>query len=176
MVGTAEHLAELKARGTDPMQVQVDTPQVIAELIKGVSRDELRRKPAPGKWSVSEIIAHLAEVEIVQVWRYRQMIENPGVAFAGFDQNKWAQIGDYGSRDAENSWQLFRLLRETNVSMFLRLSEKEWQSHGIHEERGATTVRSLFEHMAGHDLNHLEQIEEDIEEVGVHPALTSWAQ
>ena len=157
-MGTAEHLAEIKTRGTDPMQVQRETPRVVAELIKGVSREELRRKPAPGKWSVSEIVAHLAEDEIVQVWRYRQMIENPGVALAGFDQDKWAQFGDYGSREIEDSLQLFRLLRESNVAMFSRLSEKEWQSNGVHGERGPMTVRSLFEHMAGHDLNHLEQI------------------
>jgi DinB superfamily len=157
-MGTAEHLAEIKARGKDPMQVQRETPRAVAELIKGVSREELRRKPAPGKWSVSEIVAHLAEDEIVQIWRYRQMIENPGVALAGFDQDKWAQMGDYGAREVEDSLQLFRLLRESNVAMFSRLSEKEWQSHGVHGERGPMTVRSLFEHMAGHDLNHLEQI------------------
>jgi uncharacterized damage-inducible protein DinB len=131
---------------------------VIAELIKGVSREELRRKPAPGKWSVSEIVAHLAEDEIVQIWRYRQMLENPGVALAGFDQDKWAQLGDYGTREIGDSLELFRLLRESNIAMFSRLSEKEWQSNGVHGERGPMTVRSLMEHMAGHDLNHLEQI------------------
>jgi uncharacterized damage-inducible protein DinB len=151
-------LAAVKTSGKDALTVQRETPRVIAELIRGVSRDELRRKPAPGKWSVSEIVAHLAEDEIVQIWRYRQMLENPGVALAGFDQDKWAQLGDYGTREIGDSLELFRLLRESNIAMFSRLSEKEWQSNGVHGERGPMTVRSLMEHMAGHDLNHLEQI------------------
>jgi len=157
-MATAQYLAAVKSSGKDPLAVQRETPGVIAELIKGVSREELRRKPAPDKWSVSEIVAHLAEDEIVQLWRYRQMIENPGVALAGFDQDKWAQLGDYGASEIGDSLQLFRLLRESNVAMFSRLSEKEWQSNGVHGERGPMTVRILMEHMAGHDLNHLEQI------------------
>ena len=157
-MATAQYLAAVKSSGKDPVDVQRETPGVIAELIKGVSREELRRKPAPGKWSVSEIVAHLAEDEIVQLWRYRQMLENPGVALAGFDQDKWAQLGDYGSREIGDSLELFRLLRESNVAMFGKLSEKEWHSNGVHGERGPMTVRSLMEHMAGHDLNHLEQI------------------
>jgi uncharacterized damage-inducible protein DinB len=157
-MATAEYLAAVKTSGKDALTVQSETPAVIAELIKGVSREELRRKPAPGKWSVSEIVAHLAEDEIVQIWRYRQMLENPGVALAGFDQDKWAQLGDYGTREIGDSLELFRLLRESNIAMFSRLSEKEWQSNGVHGERGPMTVRSLMEHMAGHDLNHLEQI------------------
>jgi uncharacterized damage-inducible protein DinB len=157
-MATAEYLAAVKTSGKDALTVQSETPGVIAELIRGVSREELRRQPAPGKWSVSEIVAHLAEDEIVQIWRYRQMLENPGVALAGFDQDKWAQLGDYGTREIEDSLKLFRLLRESNVAMFTRLSEKEWESNGVHGERGPMTVRSLMEHMAGHDLNHLEQI------------------
>lgn len=53
---------------------------------------------------------------------------------------------------------LFRLLREANLRMFAQLTPEEWQRNGIHAERGSMTVRDLALQIAGHDLNHLEQI------------------
>jgi hypothetical protein len=53
---------------------------------------------------------------------------------------------------------MFRLLREANLRMLVRLTADEWECYGIHAERGRLTVRDLARHMAGHDRNHLEQI------------------
>ena len=61
--------------GKDPMEVQRQTPAALAQLISGVSDNKLRQRPDPAKWSIGEVIAHLAEAEIVNSWRYRQMVE-----------------------------------------------------------------------------------------------------
>jgi hypothetical protein len=138
--------------------MQSNTPTVLVELIEGVSEDDLRRRPLPDKWSVGEILAHLAEDELVSSWRYRQMIENSGCVLAAFDQDEWARRGDYPSWRPADALHLFRLLREGNLRMLGGLSAEEWTRHGVHAERGKITVKDLARHMAGHDMNHVDQI------------------
>jgi DinB family protein len=144
--------------GKDPIAMQGETPRLLSELVAGVPLEKLSARPAPGKWSVSEILAHLAEDELTTSWRYRQMIESPGIALPGFDQDLWARLGDYRARGPEDSLQMFRLLREANLRMLAGLKSEEWESYGVHGERGPMTVRTLCRHMAGHDRNHIEQI------------------
>lgn len=133
-------------------------PGLLADLIANASLSLLSACPLPGKWSVTEIIAHLAEDELTSSWRYRQMIESPGIALAGFDQDLWARLGDYKSWTAHDALAMFRLLREANLRMLRRLTPAQLDAHGVHAERGSMTVRSLARHMAGHDRNHLAQI------------------
>lgn len=142
----------------DPVTVQRETANQMARLIAGIPAEKLRQRPAPDKWSVAEILAHLSEAEIGSSWRYRQMIEHDGAPLSSYDQDLWESLGEYTSRDAEKSLQLFRLLREANLRMFDKLTPNEWQRHGIHAERGRMSVRDLAVQIAGHDINHVEQI------------------
>ena len=115
-------------------------------------------RPAPDRWSVAEILAHLSEAEIGSSWRYRQMIEHDGAPLSSYDQDLWETLGEYSSRDPNESLQLFRLLREANLQMFDHLTPEQWQRHGIHAERGRMSVRDLAVQVAGHDINHVAQI------------------
>ncbi len=161
--------AEYKARilsyieGKDPVAVQRETPEVLAKLVGGVSKDKLRARPAADKWSVAELLAHFAEAEMGAFWRYRQMIEHNGSQLLSYDQELWSRLGDYGSTDPNDSLQLFTLLRLANVGMFDRLTPEEWQRHGLHSERGEMSVRDLATQIAGHDLNHLQQVKAILE-------------
>lgn len=146
-------------KGKDPLALQTEMPQLVAKTVAGVPPEKLTARPAPGKWSIAEIIAHLSETEWAAGWRYRQMIENPGVALPGYDQDVWEKVGGYGSRRIEDSLHQFQLLRQANLQMFACLTPQQWESHGVHSERGPMTVRTLMAQMAGHDRNHLEQIE-----------------
>ena len=146
------------AQGKDALAMLSDAPRMIAGLIAGISELALRLRPLPRKWSVTEIITHVAEDELVTSWRYRQMIENSGCALAAFDQERWARLGDYATWNPWVALQMFRLLREANVRMLKRLTSEEWERSGIHAERGRITVRDLAQHIAGHDINHIEQI------------------
>jgi hypothetical protein len=143
----------------DPVEMQRDAPRKIASLIRGIAHGLLARRPAPDRWSVVEIIAHLAEDELTSTWRYRQMIEHDGVALVGFNQDLWARLGKYGEWSAQEALEMFRLLREANVRMLSSISEEQWERSGVHAERGKITVRSLARHMAAHDVNHIRQIE-----------------
>ena len=160
---------EYKARilklmeGKDPVAVQRQTALELEKLIAGAPAEKLSRRPAPDTWSVNEVLAHLAEAEITSSWRYRQMLEHNGCSLPGYDQNLWARVGSYGTRKPEASFELFRLLRETNLQMFEKLTPEEWEKHGMHTERGRMTVRELTVQIAGHDINHLAQIKAILE-------------
>ncbi len=149
----ASHVA-----GQDPIALQREAPAVLARLIAGVPEEALGRRPASGGWSVRAILAHLAEDELVTSWRYRQMLEQSGATLPGFDQDEWARLGDYETWRPEEALEMFRLLRDANLRMLARLTPEEWQRFGIHSERGRMTVADLARHMAGHDLNHIEQV------------------
>ena len=144
--------------GKEPVAVQRKTYPEITGLIAGVAVDKLGERPAPGKWSVAEVLAHLAEAEIVSTWRYRQMLEHDGCTLPGFGQELWADLGEYGTRDLEESLEQFRLLRDANLRMFDRLTPEQWQRHGVHTERGPMTLHDLAVQIAGHDINHVAQI------------------
>ncbi len=152
-----ERIREL-SNDSDFLALQRQAPSVLAELIAGAPSADLARRPAPGKWSVGEILAHMAEDEVVSHWRYRQMLEFDGVQLTSFDQDLWAKVGDYASRDARESLEFFRLTRQANLLMLERLSPGQWQQGGTHAERGRITIEALARHMAGHDANHIAQI------------------
>ena len=145
-------------RNQDPLAVQREAPARLASLIEGLSTQQLSRRPAPDKWSIVEILAHLAEDELSSSWRYRQMIEHNGVKLLGFDQDEWARLGDYASWNINEALEMFRLLREANLRMFAQLTPEQWERYGIHAERGKITVRELCRHMAAHDMNHIDQV------------------
>jgi hypothetical protein len=144
--------------GKDPLEAQAQTPDVLAELVGNVSNARLTERPNPDKWSIGEILAHLAEDEVASAWRYRQMVEHSGIELAGFDQDLWARIGNYGGRAPQESLSLFKLLRGANLKFLSGLSAEQWNCFGIHAERGRITVKDLAAHMAGHDANHVAQI------------------
>jgi hypothetical protein len=144
--------------GQDPVAVQRETPQLLAQAIQGVPDAQLGTRPASDKWSVAELLAHFAEAEMGTFWRYRQMIEHNGCSLPSYDQELWYKLGDYAHRDPQKSLQLFTLLRQENLAMFDRLSAEEWKRYGVHAERGEMSVRDLAQQIAGHDVNHLMQI------------------
>ena len=144
--------------GKDPLAMQREMPALLSKLVDGSPKGKLQKPPAPGKWSVGEILAHLAECEIATAWRYRQMLEHNGVALQPFDQDEWARLSDYAAWQPAEALTLFRLLREANVRLLSRLTAEQWERHGVHAERGKLTVRDLARQMAGHDRNHLDQV------------------
>jgi DinB family protein len=160
-VSAAEYVARLRSlvQGKDAIAVQTETPVALARLIAAVAQEKLSRPPAPGKWSLAAIVAHLAEAEIALSWRYRQIAEKEGAALAGYDQNLWHRLGAYDSRDCQESLAQFRLLREANLRMFARLTPEDWHRSGFHAERGHLTMKDLVAQAAGHDISHLQQVE-----------------
>ncbi len=145
--------------GKDPLQVQRETPKKLQKLIKPLTKKQLTQRPEPGKWSITEIVSHLADAELVGGWRMRLILGNSGVSIQPFDQDVWAETLGYSQRDAKVSLETFRVLREANLAMLKSLPKNLWDNYGMHQERGKETISHIVRMFAGHDLNHLAQVE-----------------
>jgi hypothetical protein len=145
--------------GKDPLRLQQAAPKKLALLLKGKTGKQLMRRPAPDKWSVAEIVAHLADAELAISWRIRQILSNNAIPIQAYDQDVWAKTFDYARRDPRQSLANFRTLREANVALLKSVPRKLWDNYGVHEERGNESVSHVVRMVAGHDLNHLQQIQ-----------------
>jgi hypothetical protein len=142
-----------------PLKLQATAAKKIEKLLKGVPAGKLRKRPAPGKWSVAEIMAHMADTEIVGGFRMRFILGAPGAPIQGFDQDKWVESLHYEKRDPRKALEHFRVARECNLAMLKTLTPEQWKLHGMHSERGAESIETIAKMFAGHDLNHIEQME-----------------
>jgi hypothetical protein len=108
---------------------------------------------------VSEIIAHLADGEIVGGFQVRFILGSPGSPVVAYDQDKWVTSGHYDKRDPQKSVELFGVLREANLALLESLKPQQWKQYGMHSERGKESIEHIVHMFAGHDVNHLQQIE-----------------
>ena len=167
-----ETVDEYKARilsyqaGADPLALQAKAPDVLAALVEGLSAEQLEQRPAPGKWSIREIVAHLADDELVGAYRIRLILSAPGTAIQAFDQDVWARTGRYSTRDINESLTLYRILRLANLKLLQSLTAEEWDMSGVHAERGVESLRDIAMYFAGHDVNHFQQIESILRQLG----------
>ncbi len=144
---------------TNPMKILQTSVNKVQKLLKGLSKKQLAKHPHPEKWSISEILAHLGETEIALGYRYRMVLSSNGTRIQAFDQNKWAENAHYLKRDPKKSLELWRTVRESNIALLKSAPKEKWEYYGIHEERGKESILTMVKLEAGHDINHLMQIE-----------------
>lgn len=143
----------------DPLKIQSATAKKLERLVSRAPASRLRRQPAPGKWSVAEILAHLADTELVFGYRIRAILGAPGSPIQGFDQDKWAQAMNYGKAEPRKSLERFSAFRKANLDLLKSLSPAQRKYNGMHSERGEESIETIARLCAGHDINHLRQIE-----------------
>ena len=143
--------------GRDPASLVKEFPDKLSALVSQLGTAGMRRSLAPGKWTAAEILCHLADTEIAFAFRWRQALAEEHHIVQPFDQDHWAT--HYSSMPGEEALKTFIALRRWNATLLDRLSPGDWERRLIHPERGEQTFRTLVETMAGHDLNHLEQLE-----------------
>lgn len=151
--------------GQDAIKVQRATAAKLKKSISGLTPSQLKWRPEPAKWSIAEIIAHLADTEIVAGWRMRSVIGENGITIQPFDQDAWASAFNYHARDTKRSLELFRVLRENNLAMLKEISRETWDNYGMHLERGKESIAHLTRMFAGHDTNHLLQVERIVKQL-----------
>jgi DinB superfamily len=145
--------------GREPLKVQAAAPARLAKLLKGVSSAKARKRPAPDKWSIAEIVAHISDTELVGGYRIRAILGQPGTPIIGFDQDVWVKALHYDKRNLKSSFAQYRALREANLALLKSLTTEQWKHAGLHNERGEESVETIARMFAGHDINHIEQIE-----------------
>lgn len=149
--------------GKDALRSQSAAAKRLERLIKGVPASKLRKRPAPDKWSAGEVLAHLADAEIVIAWRIRSILGAPGTPIQAYDQDAWAAVGNYAKRDPRKSIEQFRAMREANLAFYKSLQPEQWKQSGLHSERGEESIERIARMIAGHDINHILQIERILE-------------
>src|SRR5262245_64781652 len=108
--------------GADFLALQAAAPEKLAALTRDLSAEELARRPAPDKWSIQEIAAHLADDELVGGYRIRLILSAPGTAIQAFDQEIWARTGRYATIPTSASVEMFRVLRQANLLLLRSLT------------------------------------------------------
>lgn len=141
-----------------PLRVLRSTPARLERLLRGVPAAKLRRRPAPGKWSIVQIVLHLADSELVYGYRLRTILAQNRARIIAIDQNVWAGSGRYNRRDLRTALDMLRTLRRANLELLRVIPRRQWTYYGIHQERGKESVAHMARLYAGHDLNHLLQI------------------
>jgi hypothetical protein len=150
--------------GRDPVEVLSGTPAAFTALTAGLSRGALVRPPAPGEWSVTELLGHLFDAEVAWSWRARTILAQDGGTpdgppLPGFDQTTWALLPrpPFGEFLAA-----FGALRAANLALIAGTPEPHWARSGVHAERGPLSFRVLTETAAGHDIAHRRQLEQTV--------------
>lgn len=133
-------------------------PEVLAATLTGAAGSEVDFQPAPGKWSVRQIIAHVADSEMVVAVRMRQILAEDNPTLQAFDQDLWAQRLDYAKRKPSQSLESFRRVRLESHELLRDLPEALFQRTGNHTERGAITLLECVTYMARHAELHAEQV------------------
>jgi uncharacterized damage-inducible protein DinB len=130
----------------------------IHQMVDGLPEEVVRARPAPGKWSVVEVIAHLADSELVMGYRTRMVLAHDAPELQAYDQALWATRLGYASEKIADVLEDLRALRARNLRLWGRLTPDELSRYGIHRERGRESILYMLQLVAGHDLHHLGQM------------------
>ncbi len=140
-----------------PLDVISETPRCLAQLMETIGPQRLEISPAPGKWSARDIIAHLADAEVAFAFRLRQTLAEDHHVIQPFDQDLWAR--SYPGCDAQLALAALTALRAWNVALIGSVQPRHLSKTVTRPERGTMTFQTIVETMAGHDRNHIQQIE-----------------
>jgi hypothetical protein len=160
-----EYIARIlgHSEGQDGLAVLGQTAGRLKTLLDSTPSAKWRARPSPERWSAAEVLAHLADAELVAAWRVRSVLAANGTPLQAFDQDAWASAFKYREVDPAESLRTFTAARASLLSLLARVDRSRHAHHGLHAERGEETITHLIKLYAGHDINHLKQIEALIE-------------
>jgi hypothetical protein len=143
----------------DPVAVMTRTPATLERLVATVPPAVVTKPEAPGKWSIREVVQHLADSELVGGFRLRMVLAHDRPPLSGYDQDLWANRLRYSEADVREALEQFVALRKANVRLWARLGPEDLERVGLHGERGEESLDRMRKMYAGHDILHLRQVE-----------------
>lgn len=142
----------------DPIEVQSQLVVSLERETAGLALAQLRQPEKPWKWSVNEVVQHLADSELVTGYRIRLILASDAPEILAYDQDAWAHALRYSEASLPDALTRIRVLRGRSLELLLGLQPDEWERAGMHSERGRESVRQIATLQAAHDLVHLRQI------------------
>lgn len=142
----------------DPLEVFAESPDALRAAAEAVPKALLRVPEAPGKWSVLNVVQHLAQVEFALGFRYRKVLAEEAPVLPAIDQDRWVNHLFPGEVTLAEALEDFAAVRAVNLHLLRRVKSGQWERHGMHSQRGKETMRDMARLYAAHDLYHLFQI------------------
>lgn len=143
----------------DPFEVQEELPDAVERLFTGVPAEALRRPERPGKWSMLQVLGHLADQETINAWRLRRIVAEDRPRIEAYDQDAWAGGLGYEADPWRDVLGELAALRRRNLRLYRALRPGQLDRVGLHAERGEESAGRLLRMTAGHDLAHRRQLE-----------------
>lgn len=143
----------------DPLTVLRQTPFALTRAVEGLNEQQMSVPEAPGKWSIRQVLRHLADSDLIWSWRLRVVLAQDRPPITGYDQDAWAERLGYEHDPAAESLEEFAIVRRGNLRVLDRVKPEDLGRAGIHAERGEESVEHMMKLYAAHDLLHLRQIE-----------------
>ncbi|MCU0618551.1 MAG: DinB family protein [Gemmatimonadaceae bacterium] len=143
----------------DPVAIVETTPHLLAALIEGVAMDRLARPEGEGRWSVADVLAHLADCEVLYGWRVRQVLTRADARLDAIDQDAWVARARAAAVPPQASLAALAAMRAVHGPLLRSLTDADLARTGVHGERGPETLASMVRLWAGHDLFHVAQVE-----------------
>ncbi len=140
-----------------PLDVIAETPRRLEQLVDAIGRERVETPPAPGKWSARDIVSHLADAEVVFAFRLKQTLAQDHHVIQPFDQDLWAK--SYPACDVRLALAALSAVRAWNLALIESVNPADLSKPVTHPERGTMTFQTIVETMAGHDRNHIQQLE-----------------
>jgi hypothetical protein len=141
----------------NPLESMESSAKRVEAVARRLGDAGLSRSWGPGKWTGKQILAHLADAELAIGFRTRQVLAQDNHTIQPFDEAAWARR--YESVDAEAALAAFLAERRWNLALFRKLAPSDLAREAVHPERGPETLDTIIRLLAGHDLNHLAQLE-----------------
>jgi hypothetical protein len=143
----------------DPVEVLRKTPAVLERFLETVPGQILTVPEAPGKWAIRDVVAHLADSELVGGVRLRMVLSHDRPTIVGYDQDLWAERLRYREVDVRDALEQFSMLRRRNMRLWESLGPADLARVGRHSERGEESLGHMRKLYAAHDVLHLRQLE-----------------
>jgi hypothetical protein len=142
----------------DPIDVLERTPDAVRSAIAGMSDARLSQPESPGKWSMGQVVQHLADSDLVWGYRVRLVLAQDRPPLTGYDQDLWSERLHYDKLPIDEALDRFAVLRRSNLRLLANAKPDDLQRVGVHAERGEESVSLMVRLYAGHDLLHLRQL------------------
>jgi uncharacterized damage-inducible protein DinB len=145
--------------GEDVLESLKNQLKQTATLFSGRSERDGNFRYAPDKWTVKEVVGHVADTERIFAYRALRIARGDRTPLAGFEQEDYVRAARFGARKLADVVEEYADVRQASLALFQSLDEEAWLRHGVASEN-RVTVLALAYLIAGHELHHRKILEE----------------
>lgn len=143
-----------------------DAGRKLKQAIRGLDASDLDAVPVAGKWSIRQVVVHLADTDLVLAERMKRVIAEEKPRLLAFDENLWVKNLHYELQSADDAADLLEMNRRLMANVFRLLPKEAFARVGIHSEAGEMSLAQLAEKSISHFEHHLKFLYAKREKLG----------